>query len=309
MVGTEERLEAEPLGPLRDRELILVGGAELGFGEHAKPHDTDTIVVPVRWISFTTDYGLTDGFVAACHGVIARLAPEVRVIDVTHLVPPGDVTRGAAVLAQTVPSLPPSVHLAVVDPGVGTARRAIVVEAADGSLFVGPDNGLLVPAAEALGGIRRAVHLTNREWFAPHVSHTFHGRDVFAPVAARLALGADPTTAGATVPDVVRPVPPHVEHLPDGVRAEVLTADRFGNLQLATTTAPPGGPGTAVSVNGQPARTGATFGDVGPDELVVLTDSAGHLAVAVNGGSAADRLGSVPGDRITIIRYDSRSTP
>src|ERR671939_426163 len=138
------------------------------------------------WISLTTDYGTFDGFVAACHGAIARIAPDVRVIDVTHHVPPADVSRGAAVLAQTVPSLPPSVHVAVVDPGVGTARRGVAIQAGDGVL-VGPDNGLLPPAAQALGGIRRAVVLDRRDWMAATVSPTFHGRDVFAPVAARIA--------------------------------------------------------------------------------------------------------------------------
>src|SRR4051812_1715126 len=142
------------------------------------------------WITMTTDYGLSDGFIAACHGTIARIAPAVRVIDVTHLVTPRDVGRAAAVLAQTVPHLPPAVHVAVVDPGVGTERRALGIEAAHG-LLVGPDNGILLAAADALGGARRAVELDNTDWFAPTVSPTFHGRDVFAPVAARLALGAD----------------------------------------------------------------------------------------------------------------------
>ena len=107
------------------------------------------------WISVTTDYGLRDGFVAACHGVIARLAPAVRVIDVTHEVPPQDIRHGAMALAQTVPFLPEAVHVAVVDPGVGTARLGVVVVAEDG-LLVGPDNGLLLPAAQALGGVRAA---------------------------------------------------------------------------------------------------------------------------------------------------------
>jgi S-adenosylmethionine hydrolase len=258
-----------------------------------------------RWISFTTDYGLADGFVAACHGVIARLAPEVRVIDVTHLVPPGDVTRGAAVLAQTVPWLPPSVHLAVVDPGVGTARRPIAIEAADGSLLVGPDNGLLVPAAETLGGIRRAVWLTNREWFAVTVSHTFHGRDVFAPVSARLALGTDLAAAGQEIPEVVRPVPPHVESSPDRLVAEVLTVDHFGNVQLAARAETMADLGTVASVNGNRARVAATFGDVAEGELVILTDSAGHLAITVNGGSAAGRLNLEPGDRVTITQVEA----
>ena len=251
------------------------------------------------WISFTTDYGLEDGFVAACHGVIARLAPEARVIDVTHLVPPGDVSRGAHVLAQTVPSLPRGVHLAVVDPGVGTARRPIAIEAVDGGLLVGPDNGLLIPAAEALGGVRRAVHLTNAAWFAPDVSRTFHGRDVFAPVAARLARGADLASAGSATAALVRLPPPHLRRMPDGVAAEVLTVDRFGNLQLAVLadTMPPL---SGVTVNDRPATAGATFGDVAPGGLVVFTDSAGYLAVAVNGGSAAALLNIHAGDHVTV---------
>ncbi len=253
-----------------------------------------------RWISFTTDYGLEDGFVAACHGVIARLAPEARVIDVTHLVPPGDVARGAHVLAQTVPSLPRGVHLAVVDPGVGTERRPIAIEAVDGGHLVGPDNGLLVPAAEALGGIRRAVHLTNAAWFAPDVSRTFHGRDVFAPVAARLAGGADLSDAGNATAALVRLPPPHLHRLPDGVTAEILTVDRFGNLQLAARadTLPDL---SGVAVNGRPATAGGTFGDAAPGALVVFADSAGYLAVAVNGGSAAALLDARAGDRVTVV--------
>jgi S-adenosylmethionine hydrolase len=246
------------------------------------------------WISFTTDYGLEDGFVAACHGVIARLAPDARVIDVTHLVPPGDVTRGAHVLAQTVPSLPRGVHLAVVDPGVGTARRPIAIEAADGFL-VGPDNGLLVPAAEALGGIRRAVHLRS----APDVSRTFHGRDIFAPAAARLAQGADLASLGSATADLVRLAPPLFMTLPDGFTAEVLTVDRFGNVQLAAAPdALP--PCSEVTVDGRPAVAGGTFGDAAPGGLVVFTDSAGYLAVAVNGGSAAALLGVSASSHVTV---------
>ncbi|GAA3187794.1 SAM-dependent chlorinase/fluorinase [Dactylosporangium siamense] len=252
------------------------------------------------WISFITDYGLEDGFVAACHGVIARLAPDARVIDVTHLVPPGDVTRGAHVLAQTVPSLPRGVHLAVVDPGVGTARRPIAIEAADGGFLVGPDNGLLIPAAEALGGIRRAVHLRS----APDASRTFHGRDIFAPAAARLAEGADPASLGSATADLVRLPPPLLLTLPDGFTAEVLTVDRFGNVQLAVAaSAAPVAVGVAwsdVTVDGRPAVAGGTFGDAAPGGLVVFTDSAGYLAVAVNGGSAAALLGVSAGSHVTL---------
>src|ERR1700735_3389012 len=133
-------------------------------------------VTRFRFLSFLTDDGLQDGFVAACHGVAARLAPHAAVIDVTHLIPPGDIRRGAAVLAQTVPYLPPAVHVAVVDPGVGTARRGVAVASGE-ALFVGPDNGLLTWAVAACGGARAAVSLTNRELWLAGAAVTFHGRD------------------------------------------------------------------------------------------------------------------------------------
>ncbi|WDZ87552.1 SAM hydrolase/SAM-dependent halogenase family protein [Micromonospora cathayae] len=257
------------------------------------------------WISLTTDYGLSDGFVAACHGVIARLAPQVRVIDVTHLVPPTDVRHGAAVLAQTVPYLPPAVHVAVVDPGVGTSRRGIALATPD-ALLVGPDNGLLVPAAEALGGIRAAVELTNPHWLAPAVSRTFHGRDVFAPVAARLADGAPLADAGPPVDpaDLVRLPAPVLEVTPTGFTAEVLTVDHFGNVQLAAPGAVLDGRPERLRVGGQEAAHGRTFGDVPPDGLVIYVDSAGQVAVAVNGGRAAERLGVRSGDPLPVRHPD-----
>ncbi|MCW3813399.1 SAM-dependent chlorinase/fluorinase [Micromonospora sp. DR5-3] len=275
-------------------------------------------MAPTAWISLTTDYGLADGFVAACHGVLARLAPAARVIDVTHLVPPADVRRGAAVLAQTVPHLPEGVHVAVVDPGVGTARRGIGL-ATPGGLLVGPDNGLLLDAAAALGGITAAVELANPDWLAPAVSRTFHGRDVFAPVAARLALGAPLADAGPALDPgaLVRLPAPVVRRTADGFAAEVLTLDHFGNVQLAA-------PGDLL--DGLPARVrvaseglgapdaaprpeaaagvlavrGRTFGDAPLGELVVYPDSAGLVAVAVNTGRAVDRLGVRPGDVLTV---------
>ncbi|WP_432836308.1 SAM hydrolase/SAM-dependent halogenase family protein [Dactylosporangium sp. CA-092794] len=251
-------------------------------------------------ISFTTDYGLSDGFVAACHGAIARLAPQARVLDVTHLIPPGDVRRAAAVLAQTVPSLPQSVHLAVVDPGVGTSRRPIALRTADGSLLVGPDNGLLLPAADALGGPTVAVHLTNRTWFADRVSHTFHGRDIFAPVAARLWSGADLREAGADIDDPVRLPAPLVSRSEGTLTAEVLTIDHFGNVQLAATADLLADTPRELQVNGEPATRTTTFAEAPEGTLVVLADSAGHVAVAVNGGNAATRLAAAPGTPITL---------
>jgi S-adenosylmethionine hydrolase len=258
-------------------------------------------VTDVPWISLTTDYGLADGFVAACHGVIARLAPAARVLDVTHLIPPADVRRGAAVLAQTVPYLPVGVHVAVVDPGVGTARRGVAL-ATPGGLLVGPDNGLLPDAAAALGGITAAVELTDPAWLGPTVSRTFHGRDVFAPVAARLASGGPLAGAGPAVdPETLVRLPdPVVRPVADGFTAEVLTVDHFGNVQLAA-------PGTLlaplparVRVAGRPAAHVRAFGDVGAGELLVHVDSAGLVAVAVNTGRAVDLLGVRPGDLLTV---------
>src|SRR5215469_2170822 len=148
-------------------------------------HVRSQSVTSYSCLTFLTDFGLEDGFVAACHGVALRIAPSVPMIDITHLVPPGDVRRGAAVLAQTVPAMPPAVHVAVVDPGVGTTRRAIAVEA-KGGVLVGPDNGLLSWAITALGGATRAVLLTNEALWNHPVAPTFHGRDIFMPVASHL---------------------------------------------------------------------------------------------------------------------------
>lgn len=254
------------------------------------------------WISLTTDYGTFDGFVAACHGSIARIAPDVRVIDVTHHVPPADVTRGAHVLAQTAPYLPESVHCAVVDPGVGTARRGLAIATPSGVL-VGPDNGLLIPAAEALGGIDTVVELSNKDWFLGDLSRTFHGRDLFAPAAARIALGADLADAGPPV-DVTTLVrlPAPVVSLGDGyVEAEVLTVDRFGNVQLAATGGTLDGLGHDLVLNGGVrARRGATFADVEQGDLLVYEDSAGQVAIAVNNGRAVVVLSVRPGDLVRV---------
>jgi S-adenosyl-L-methionine hydrolase (adenosine-forming) len=253
------------------------------------------------WISLTTDYGLSDGFAAACHGVLARLAPHARVIDITHLVPPGEVAQGATVLAQTVPHLPEAVHVAVVDPGVGTARRAVAVQAARGVL-VGPDNGLLPAAAEALGGIRQVVLLDNPQWYAATVSATFHGRDVFAPVAARLARGDALDDAGSPVDasTLVR-LPEPVVVVGDGwLEAEVTAVDRFGNVQLAAGGAALDRFGATVSVGGLRASRARTFADAAPGALVVYVDSADRVAIAINGGRAVVALGVAPGDLLRL---------
>jgi S-adenosylmethionine hydrolase len=253
------------------------------------------------WMTLTTDYGLTDGFVAALHGVAARRADWVRVIDVTHQIPPGDVARGSAVLAQAVPHMPRAVHVAVVDPGVGTARRPIAIQTPD-AILVGPDNGLLPAAADALGGVERAVHLNDPSWFLPEVSRTFHGRDVFVPVAARLAGGAPITSAGTALdPAVLVRLPDPVVTLGDGyVEAEVLTVDRFGNVQLAAPGTALDGLGDQLTVGGMRAVKGGTFGDAPPGDLVVFVDSAGRVALAINGGRAVVALAVSAGDVLRV---------
>ena len=271
-----------------------------------------------RYLSFLTDYGLEDGFVAACRGVAARIAPDAGIIDVTHLIPPGDVRRGAAVLAQTVPYLPPAVHVAVVDPGVGTGRRGVAVAAGD-SVFVGPDNGLLSWAVQAAGGAARAVSLTNRALWLDAVAATFHGRDIFMPVAAHLAADTDLAAAGEEVEiaDLVSlPVPERLvrDSIAEG---EVLTVDRFGNIQLTITES------DAAEIGVEPGgmiliRCGRhqltvpyrdMFGAVAPGELVAYADSAGLVAIAVNGGDAAGRLGLPPGARVSVAAVPSTIRP
>jgi S-adenosyl-L-methionine hydrolase (adenosine-forming) len=260
-------------------------------------------------LTFLTDFGLEDGFVAACHGVAARIAPDVRIIDITHLVPPGDVRRGAAVLAQTVISMPPAVHVAVVDPGVGTSRKAIAVKAGDG-VFVGPDNGLLSWAIRALGGVDLAYTLTNPTLWNHPVSATFHGRDIFTPVAAHLLSGASLDQAGTRIDaaDLVMLSAPTNRMLDGEAEGEVLCVDRFGNVQLSIPSAAASELGIFI---GSPmtircnrreltAPYLTTFGSAAPGELVAFTDSAGLISLAVRSGSASEKLSLPPGARVRI---------
>jgi S-adenosylmethionine hydrolase len=267
------------------------------------------VVTVYNCMSFLTDYGLEDGFVAACHGAAARIAPAARIIDITHLVQPGDVRRGAAVLAQTVGYLPPAVHVAVVDPGVGTARRAVAVAAGD-SILVGPDNGLLSWAVASLGGGKAAVQLTNGELWLHPVSATFHGRDIFMPVAAHLAAGLDLADAGeeVSVADLVA-LPAPTSRLHDGgAEGEVMSIDRFGNVQLSIPAADVGrlgiGIGSAVVVRcGRRQFTVPyldTFAAGAPGEIVAFTDSAGLISLAINTGDAAEQLGLPPGAHVRL---------
>ncbi|MBO0789115.1 MAG: SAM-dependent chlorinase/fluorinase, partial [Actinobacteria bacterium] len=250
-----------------------------------------------------------DGFVAACHGVAARLAPGIRVIDITHQIPPGDVRRGAAVLAQTLPYLPPGVHVAVVDPGVGTTRRAVAVRAGE-SILVGPDNGLLSWAAAGAGGAASAYQLTNGELWLHPVSPTFHGRDIFMPVAAHLVTGTELAASGTEI-DVASLValPAPTSRVRSGeAEGEVMSVDRFGNVQLSITASDADQLGIGF---GSPlvVRCGRhhitvpyleTFAAVAPGEMVAFTDSAGLISLAVNAGDAAQQLGLPPGAHVRL---------
>lgn len=260
-------------------------------------------------LTFLTDYGLEDAFVAVCHAVASQIAPEVPITDITHLIPLGDIQRGAIVLAQAAPYFPPAVHVAVVDPGVGTGRRGVAVAAGD-ALFVGPDNGVLSLAVAAAGGAARAVSLTNRALWRDTTAATFHGRDVFMPVAARLAAGMPLDEAGepAEAASLITLPQPGYRLSGNTVEAQVVTVDGFGNVQLSLpgADAPRAGliPGTNVTLtwSGKTITVPftATFGDVAPGEPLCYRDSGDWVAIAVAGGDAARLLNLRPGTKIAL---------
>jgi S-adenosylmethionine hydrolase len=262
-------------------------------------------------VTFLSDYGLADEFAGVVHAVIARIAPDVRVIDLGHGIPRQDVLGGALVLARTLPYAPPGVHLAVVDPEVGARRRAIALRTQeDERLLVGPDNGLLLPAAERFGGVREAVEISTSPWRLEPVSATFHGRDLFAPVAARLAAGAPLEQAGAPLDagELVRLDLPEPHTGPGALETQVTGTDRFGNVVLAAGARDLAAAGLRL---GQPVavRVGSrrvtgvlarTFADVSPRALLVYEDAGGALAVAVNGGDAGALLGVHAGEILRV---------
>ncbi|MGH2704190.1 MAG: SAM hydrolase/SAM-dependent halogenase family protein [Actinomycetota bacterium] len=262
------------------------------------------------FVTFLSDYGLTDEFVGVCKGVILRIAPEVRIIDLSHDIKAQSVREGALVLAQAVGYMPPAVHLGVVDPGVGSTRRGVAIETASDRWLVGPDNGLLIPAASRLGGIASVRELRNPDLMLAEPSRTFHGRDVFAPAAAHLAIGIDPESFGPEIPaerlePLALPLPRrHESHY----HAVILHVDRFGNLQLNVRPEDLDGvglqPGALLEVriegNRAVVRYGETFSSVPEGELVVNRDSHGLLTLAVNQGSAAYRLGVTAGSRVIV---------
>jgi S-adenosylmethionine hydrolase len=263
-----------------------------------------------RFITFLTDFGLQDDFVGTCHGVIKRIAPEVEIIDITHGIGARRLLQGALTLADTIPYMPLGVHLAVVDPGVGTDRRAIALEDASGRVHVGPDNGLLLPVAERMGGIVKAHQITNRQYSLEQISPTFHGRDVFSPAAAHLALGVPLEEMGVKieVPDLVRLDIPKPDLRKGRIRAVVVDTDRFGNMQLNLRhdhlEALGIVIGTQIEIEHKGERYYAvaarTFADARPGDIMLYEDSFQNLGVAISGGDAANMFGAAPGDKIII---------
>jgi S-adenosylmethionine hydrolase len=260
-----------------------------------------------RPIVFLSDYGLSDPFVGICHGVIARIAPQAKVIDLTHAIPRQDVLRGAIELGRAIPYLPSdAVLVAVVDPGVGSARRSIAVAAA-GAFLVGPDNGVLSSAWRALGGADSAVEISNEEIVLAPVSRTFHGRDVFAPAAAHLAIGTalDRLGPSVDVASLARLDVPQPMVAPGAVGARVTAVDGFGNVQLnAKMSDLQAGQVEIVErvlvVNGRKLPCAGTFAELPEHEPGVIVDSQGFLSLVVNHGNAAGMLRLRPGDPVVI---------
>jgi S-adenosylmethionine hydrolase len=270
-------------------------------------------------ISFLSDYGHDDEFVGVVRAVIRSVAPAVTVLDITHAIEPFNVRAGGLALARASQYLVAGVVLAVVDPGVGTHRRAVAVEVGGGqSYLVGPDNGLLAPAVAMVGGATAAVVLDNPEYHLPPVGTTFDGRDVFAPVAAHLCLGVPLERLGTPI-DPVKLLPgvlPVSEEGQDGtITAEVLWVDRFGNVQLNVDPHQLDGWPAAVGIqvgdddHERVATRVTTFAEIPIMTIGLLADSYGLVALAANRSSAARELGVGETDRVVLRRVEGRVAP
>ncbi len=263
-----------------------------------------------QFITFLTDFGLQDNFVGTCHGVMKRIAPDVHVIDITHGVPARQVLQGALTLANTLPYMPPGVHLAVVDPGVGSARRALALRDGEGRLHVGPDNGLLIPAVEKFGGIAEAHELTNAEYALESVSRTFHGRDLFSPAAAHLARGVELAELGPPIdPDALARLDiPEPEVGTNRIRAQVLAIDRFGNMQLNLERQHVEEAGIVAGMRLELefgseryyATAARTFADARRGDIILYEDAYRNVAIAISGGNAAELFAAREGRDVRI---------
>lgn len=269
-------------------------------------------------VSFLSDYGDVDEFVGVVHSVIRQLAPEVSVVDVTHQVAPHDVKAGGLTLARASQYLAPGVVLGVVDPGVGTSRRGVIIEVADGeSLFVGPDNGLLAAAVAMVGGATRAFELTNEAYQLGAPGPTFAGRDIFAPAAAHLCAGVPIEEFGPEVsPDALTPALIPITRIDEddgALVAEVLWTDRYGNLQLNVDPDEIAEHGSRIEVrfHGR-VRTGIrhdTYAQVAPGEVGLVVDSYGLVSIAINQASASEDLELATGDEVRILSLADHPSP
>lgn len=261
-------------------------------------------------ITFLSDYGLEDEFVGVCHGVMLRIAPHARVIDVHHNILRQDIRHGAIVLQQSVPYMPDSVHLAVVDPTVGSDRKAVAIETGWGEVFVGPDNGLLIPAAESTGGIQRVHEISDQSLMLRPISQTFQGRDIFAPATAHVANGVDLADLGPALEPqelALLQIPEAWIH-DDHLHAEVLQVDRFGNLQLnfarwhLEEVELADGEVLEVRLEGHRLHVplATHFADVRPGEFVLVEDSYRYLSLAVNKGDAKEQLRASAGSTVIV---------
>ncbi len=261
------------------------------------------------FITFLSDFGLKDDFVGTCHGVMKTIAPDAQIIDITHGIPAQAVLEGALVLANTIPYMPVGVHLAVVDPGVGGPRRPLALRDEAGRLFVGPDNGLLLPAASR-AGIAAAHELANPEYALESVSRTFHGRDLFSPAAAHLANGVPLEELGPPLhPEALVSLEVPEPASENGVLlATFLYVDSFGNIALNLTRADVDELGIASGTKLELEHAGEryyavmarTFADARPGDVILYEDSYGNMSVAISRGSAGRMLHAAPGQRIRI---------
>lgn len=249
-------------------------------------------------VTLLTDFGAGSGYPAQMKAVILQFLPDAQIVDLSHEVPPFDVVSGALLLEACAPRFPArAVHCAVVDPGVGTARRPVCLVDAAGHRFVGPDNGLFTPF---LGPAARVHQLADRRVVPEPESATFHGRDLFAPVAAWLAAGGDPARLGPRVRDPVRADWPEPRRRGDAVEGVCLAADPFGNIVTSIASRHLPGRVREVSVGGRTVRFARTYGDGEPGELLALLGSNGRLEVAAREGSAAKHLGAMRGTPVVV---------
>ena len=259
-------------------------------------------------ITLTTDFGLADSYVGVMKGVILRIAAQAQLIDITHLVPPQDVRAAMTILQSVLPYFPPTaIHLVVVDPGVGSQRRPIAIRASQG-VFVGPDNGVFTPviAAATSSSPPTILHLDNPAYWLPAISRTFHGRDIFAPVAAHLAAGTPFEAVGAPIHDPIMLPLSEPQRLSGGsIRGQIITIDHFGNLVSDVPAAWLAGRRWRFRIAGQQiGDLSQAYAAVEPGQLVALIGSSGQLEIAMRNGNAARQLGLRVGEPIEALAHD-----